>query len=75
MGKLIAAGVKVQLKEGSFCIDRGYHPTLRAPGHEGYIFTILVGRHQRSLVQSFEPQHRHLIEKIPGIQAMRDKFK
>ena len=59
----------------TFLIDRGYHPTVRGPGHEGYIFTILVGRHQRSLVQSFEPQHRHLMEKIPGIQAMRDKFK
>ena len=59
----------------TFCVDRGYHPTLRAPGHEGYIFTILVGRHQRSLVQSFEPAHAHLMAKIPGIQAMRDKFK
>ena len=59
----------------TFCIERGYHPTVRAPGHEGYIFTILVGRHQRSLVQSFEPAHRHLMAKIPGIQAMRDKFK
>jgi 5-deoxy-glucuronate isomerase len=59
----------------TFCIDRGYHPTVRAPGHEGYIFTILVGRHQRSLVQHFEPAHTHLMAKIPGIQAMRDKFK
>jgi 5-deoxy-glucuronate isomerase len=59
----------------TFLIERGYHPTVRAPGHEGYIFTILVGRLQRSLVQSFEPQHRHLMAKIPGIQAMRDKFK
>src|SRR4051812_585503 len=59
----------------TFLIDRGYHPTVRAPGHEGYIFTILVGRHQRSLVQSFEPAHAHLMAKIPGIQAMRDKFK
>ena len=59
----------------TFLIDRGYHPTSRAPGHEGYIFTILVGRHQRSLVQSFEPAHAHLMAKIPGIQAMRDKFK
>ncbi len=56
-------------------IDRGYHPTVRAPGHEGYIFTILVGRHQRSLVQAFEPVHAHLMAKIPGIQAMRDNFK
>lgn len=59
----------------TFLIDRGYHPTLRAPGHEGYIFTILAGRHQRSLVQFFEPTHTHLLAKIPGIQAMRDKFK
>ena len=59
----------------TYLVDRGYHPTVRAPGHEGYIFTILAGRHQRSLVQSFEPTHRHLMDTIPGIQAMRDKFK
>lgn len=59
----------------TFLIDRGYHPTVTSPGHEEYIFTILVGRQQRSLVQNFEPQHRHLMQKIPGIQAMRDKFK
>lgn len=59
----------------TFVVDRGYHPTVRGPGYEGYIFTILVGRHQRSLVQSFEPVHRPLMEKIPGIQAMRDKFR
>ena len=59
----------------TFLIDRGYHPTVTSPGHEEYIFTILAGRKQRSLRQNFEPQHRHLMEKIPGIQAMRDKFK
>jgi 5-deoxy-glucuronate isomerase len=59
----------------TFLIDRGYHPTVASPGHEGYIFTILVGRHQRSLVQYFDPAHRHLMAGIPGIQAMRDKFK
>jgi 5-deoxy-glucuronate isomerase len=59
----------------TFLVDRGYHPTVTSPGHEGYIFTILVGRHQRSLVQSFEARHLHLMDKIPGIQAMRDKFK
>ena len=59
----------------TFLIDRGYHPTVRGPGHEGYIFTILVGRKQRSLVQYFEPAHRHLMDKIPGIDAMRNKFK
>lgn len=59
----------------TFLIDRGYHPTGASPGHAGYIFTILVGRHGRSLVQRFEPKHRHLMAEIPGIQAMRDKFK
>ncbi len=59
----------------TFLIDRGYHPTVTSPGHQGYIFTILVGRKQRSLVQSFEPRHRHLMNHIPGIQAMRDKFR
>ncbi|MDO8541683.1 MAG: 5-deoxy-glucuronate isomerase [Opitutaceae bacterium] len=59
----------------TFLIDRGYHPTVTSPGHQGYIFTILVGRKQRSLVQNFEPRHRHLMEHIPGIQAMRDKFR
>ena len=59
----------------TFLIDRGYHPTSTSPGHEGYIFTILVGRHQRSLIQYFDPAHRHLMAGIPGIQAMRDKFK
>ena len=59
----------------TFMVDRGYHPTVASPGHDGYIFTILVGHEQRSLVQSFEPKHAHLMERIPGIQAMRDKFK
>jgi 5-deoxy-glucuronate isomerase len=67
--------VEITRHGDTFLIDRGYHPTSRAPGHEGYIFTILAGSHQRSLVQSFEPAHRHLMAKIPGIQAMRDKFK
>jgi 5-deoxy-glucuronate isomerase len=59
----------------TFLVDRGYHPTVASPGHEGYIFTILVGRHQRSLIQFFDPTHAHLLSAIPGIQAMRDKFK
>jgi 5-deoxy-glucuronate isomerase len=59
----------------TFLVDRGYHPTVTSPGHEGYIFTILVGKHQRSLVQFFEPSHTHLMAGIPGLQAMRDKFK
>ena len=59
----------------TFLIERGYHPTVTSPGCEGYIFTILVGHHQRSLVQFFDPRHRHMMERIPGIQGMRDKFK
>jgi 5-deoxy-glucuronate isomerase len=59
----------------TFLIDRGYHPTATSPGHEGYIFTILVGRHQRSLIQHFDPQFGYLMTAIPGLQAMRDKFK
>lgn len=59
----------------TFLLDRGYHPTVTSPGHEEYIFTILVGRHQRSLVQYFKAEHRHLMGKIPGIQDMVDKFK
>lgn len=59
----------------TFVVDDGYHPTSTSPGHEGYIFTILVGKHQRSLIQKFEPQHEHLMAGIPGLQSMRDKFK
>jgi 5-deoxy-glucuronate isomerase len=59
----------------TFLVDRGYHPSVASPGHQAYIFTILVGRHRRSLVQFFEPAHAHLMAKIPGLQAMRDKFK
>jgi 5-deoxy-glucuronate isomerase len=59
----------------TFLLDRGYHPTVTSPGHEEYIFTILVGRHRRSLVQYFKEEHRHLTGRIPGIQDMVDKFK
>jgi 5-deoxy-glucuronate isomerase len=59
----------------TFLLDRGYHPTVTSPGHRSYIFTILVGRSKRGLVQHFEERHAHLLEKIPGIQSMRDKFK
>ncbi len=56
-------------------IDRGYHPTVTSPGHQEYIFTILVGKTQRSLVQNFKHDHRYLMDRIPGIAAMRAKFK
>ena len=56
-------------------VDRGYHPTVTSPGHREYIFTILVGRHQRSLIQHFKTEHLWLMDEIPGIGAMRAKFK
>lgn len=48
---------------------------MTTPGHEEYIFTILVGKHQRLLVWYFKEEHRHLMGQIPGIQDMVDKFK
>jgi 5-deoxy-glucuronate isomerase len=59
----------------TFLLDRGYHPTVTSPGHDEYIFTILVGRTQRGLVQNFKEEHRHLMRGIPGIRAMVNKFK
>jgi 5-deoxy-glucuronate isomerase len=59
----------------TFLFSHGYHPTVVSPGHEEYVFTILVGRHQRSLIQHFDPTHAHMASIIPGLQAMRDKFK
>ncbi|HVU33544.1 MAG TPA: 5-deoxy-glucuronate isomerase [Opitutaceae bacterium] len=59
----------------TFLIDRGYHPTAISPGYAGYIFRILVGRQQRSFMPKFEPRHRDLVEKIPGVAAMRERFR
>jgi 5-deoxy-glucuronate isomerase len=59
----------------TFCLDHGYHPTVTAPCYMGYVFTILVGRQQRSLVQHFKDEHAWVMDKIPGIKDMRDKFK
>ncbi|MHA6689089.1 5-deoxy-glucuronate isomerase [Devosia sp. A449] len=59
----------------SYLLPTGYHPTVTSPGHQAYVFTILVGRDQRGLVQFFDPEHAHLIDYIPGLGAMRDKFK
>lgn len=59
----------------TFLLDRGYHPTVTSPGHRSYVFTILVGKHRRGLVQRFDPKHEHLTQVIPGIDAMRAKFK
>jgi 5-deoxy-glucuronate isomerase len=59
----------------AFLLNEGYHPTSTSPGHRGYIFTILVGRHRRGLVQRFDPKHDYLMDAFPGIQAMRAKFR
>jgi 5-deoxy-glucuronate isomerase len=80
-------GVQVYYQEGqppraemiqngdTFLIPEGYHPTAASPGHSAYVFTILVGRDQRGLVQHFDTRHEHLVERIPGIGAMRAAFK
>jgi 5-deoxy-glucuronate isomerase len=59
----------------TFLLDRGYHPTVTSPGHEEYIFTILVGKSQRGLVQNFKEDYHYLMAGIPGIQDMVNKFK
>lgn len=58
----------------TFLLDRGYHPTVTSPGHRGYIFTIIVGKNRRSLIQHFSDDHNYLMEEIPGLQDMVDKF-
>jgi len=79
-------GQYLMLKDGSeqcfvtrngdtFAFEQGYHPTSTSPGHKGYIFTILVGRTEKSLIQNFKEEHRHLMDAIPGIKDMRDMFK
>ena len=59
----------------TFLLDRGYHPTVTSPGHDGYIFTIIVGRQRRSLIQYFSDEHHYLMSQFPGLQNMIDKFK
>jgi 5-deoxy-glucuronate isomerase len=59
----------------TFLLDRGYHPTVTSPGHEEYIFTVLVGKSQRGLVQHFKEDYHYLMAGIPGIQDMVNKFK
>lgn len=59
----------------TFLLDRGYHPTVTSPGHDGYIFTIIVGKQRRSLIQYFSDEHHYLMDQIPGLRDMVDKFK
>lgn len=59
----------------TFCIDKGYHPSVVMPGYEMYYFTLLAGLSQRSLVQYFQPVHASQVDTIPGIKDMIAKFK
>lgn len=59
----------------TFLIDRGYHPTALSPGYEGYVFRMLVGRQQRSLLPKFDPRHRHLVDRIPGAAELAERFR
>ena len=67
--------VEMTCNGDTFCFSSGYHPAVTSPGHAEYIFTILVGKTQRSLVQNFDETHRYMLDRIPGIVAMRAKFK
>ena len=63
-------------KDGdTFAFSKGYHPTVTSPGHREYIFTLLVGITQHSLVQYFMEDYRHLMNSIPGIDDMVAKFR
>ena len=71
-----AVGDAYHIVDGStIVLDRGYHPSVAAPGYEMYYFTILGGLSQRPLVQFFQPAHAYQIETIPGIKDMIAKFK
>jgi 5-deoxy-glucuronate isomerase len=69
-------GPVYHVRSGSvIAIDRGYHPSVAAPGYEMYYFTVIVGAHSKSLIQHFDPHHAYQIETIPGIKNMIAKFK
>ncbi len=71
-----SVGEAFHLVNGStFAFNAGYHPCVAAPGYEMYYFTILGGLSQRSLIQSFQPEHAYQVETIPGIKDMIAKFK
>lgn len=52
------------------CIDKGYHPTVYSPGHQGYMFVILMGKEQRALIQNFREEYAYLANGIPGVSDM-----
>jgi 5-deoxy-glucuronate isomerase len=55
-------------------IDKGYHPTVYSPGHQGYMFVILVGKYQPSLIQHFKDEYAYLAKGVPGVQDMLDSY-
>ena len=69
-------GPVYHIKTGSvIAIDKGYHPSVAAPGYEMYYFTIIVGKESKSLKQYFDPNHEYQVHTIPGIKDMISKFK
>ncbi|CZF82363.1 5-deoxy-glucuronate isomerase [Grimontia marina] len=69
-------GPVYHVRTGSvIAIDKGYHPSVAAPGYEMYYFTIIVGEKSKSLVQYFDPHHEYQVHTIPGIKDMVAKFK
>ena len=69
-------GPVYHVRSGSvIAIDKGYHPSVAAPGYEMYYFTVIVGAQSKSLVQHFDPHHAYQINTIPGIKDMIAKFK
>ena len=69
-------GPVYHVRSGSvIAIDKGYHPSVAAPGYEMYYFTVIVGAQSKGLVQHFDPHHAYQLETIPGIKDMIAKFK
>ncbi|NOI67539.1 5-deoxy-glucuronate isomerase [Vibrio sp. 99-8-1] len=69
-------GPVYHVRTGSvIAIDKGYHPSVAAPGYEMYYFTIIVGETSKSLIQHFDPHHEYQVNTIPGIKDMIAKFK
>jgi 5-deoxy-glucuronate isomerase len=69
-------GPAYHVKTGSvIAIDKGYHPSVAAPGYEMYYFTIIVGAQSKSLRQFWDPHHEYQVHTIPGIKDMVAKFK
>jgi 5-deoxy-glucuronate isomerase len=69
-------GPVYHVRTGSvIAIDKGYHPSVAAPGYEMYYFTVIVGAKSKSLKQHFDPHHAYQVETIPGIKDMVAKFK